>query len=151
MPFEYNAKVNKIVDGDTINVDLDLGFSIILSNQNVRLLGVDTPESRTSDEVEKIFGSLSKLKVKEFIDNCEGAVILQTTLSDNEEKFGRLLGKIINPKTKIVLNDWLISNHFAVAYNGENKNKVKYGHIKNRKILIDNKMVHMTYAKAGIK
>ena len=49
MPFEYHAKVNKIIDGDTVNVDLDLGFNIILSNQSVRLLGIDTPESRTSD------------------------------------------------------------------------------------------------------
>ena len=57
MPFEYHAKVNKVIDGDTINVDLDLGFNVVLSNQNVRLLGIDTPESRTSDKTEKIFGN----------------------------------------------------------------------------------------------
>ena len=151
MPFEYHAKVNKVIDGDTINVDLDLGFNVVLSNQSVRLLGIDTPESRTSDKVEKVFGTLSKDKVKEFIDRCEGRVILQTVLSDSEEKFGRLLGKIINPKDNTVLNDWLITSHYAVAYNGENKDKVAQAHLSNRKFLIDNKEVSMTYAEAGIK
>ena len=151
MPFEYHAKVNKVIDGDTINVDLDLGFNVVLSNQSVRLLGIDTPESRTSDKAEKVFGTLSKNKVKEFIDKCEGQIILQTVLSDSEEKFGRLLGKIINPKDNTVLNDWLIANRYAVAYNGENKDKVAKAHLSNRKILIDNKEVSMTYAEAGIK
>ena len=151
MPFEYHAKVNKIIDGDTINVDLDLGFNVVLSNQSVRLLGIDTPESRTSDKTEKIFGTLSKNKVKEFIDKCEGQIILQTVLSDSEEKFGRLLGKIINPKDNVILNDWLIISHYAVAYNGENKDKVAQAHLSNRKFLIDNKEVSMTYAEAGIK
>ena len=151
MPFEYHAKVNKIIDGDTVNVDLDLGFNIILSNQSVRLLGIDTPESRTSDKAEKVFGTLSKNKVKEFIDKCEGQIILQTVLIDSEEKFGRLLGKIINPKDNTVLNDWLIANRYAVAYNGENKDKVAKAHLFNRKCLIDKKEVSMTYAEAGIK
>lgn len=151
MPFEYHAKVNKIIDGDTINVDLDLGFNVVLSNQSVRLLGIDTPESRTSDKTEKVFGTLSKNKVKEFIDKCEGQIILQTVLSDSEEKFGRLLGKIINPKDNVILNDWLIISHYAVAYNGENKDKVAQAHLSNRKFLIDNKEVSMTYVEAGIK
>jgi len=151
MPFEYHAKVNKIIDGDTINVDLDLGFNIVLSNQSVRLLGIDTPESRTSDKAEKIFGALSKEKVKEFIDKCEGQIILRTFLSDSEEKFGRLLGEIINPKDNTVLNNWLIANHYAVAYSGENKDKVTQAHLSNRKILIDNKEISMTYRAAGVK
>ena len=60
MPFEYHARVNKVIDGDTINVDLDLGFNVVLSNQSVRLLGVDTPESRTSDKAEKSSQSIVK-------------------------------------------------------------------------------------------
>ena len=148
MPFEYHAKVNKVIDGDTINVDLDLGFNVVLSNQSVRLLGIDTPESRTSDKAEKVFGTLSKNKVKEFIDKCEGQIILQTVLSDSEEKFGRLLGKIINPKDNTVLNDWLIISHYAVAYNGENKDKVAQAHLSNRKFLIADKQVSMTLAEA---
>ena len=151
MPFEYHARVNKIIDGDTINVDIDLGFNTILSNQSVRLLGIDTPESRTSDKVEKVFGNLSKEKVKEFIDKCEGQIILQISLGDSEEKFGRLLGKVINPKGNSSLNEWLIWNNYAVAYNGENKNKVQEAHLSNRKILIDKKEVKMSYAEAGVK
>jgi micrococcal nuclease len=151
MPFEYHAKVNKVIDGDTINVDLDLGFNVVLSNQSVRLLGVDTPESRTADKVEKTFGVLSKEKVKNFIDKCQNQIILQTVLSDSEEKFGRLLGKVINPKDNTSLNEWLIWHNYAVAYNGENKDKVRESHLNNRKILIDNKEVSMTYAEAGIK
>jgi micrococcal nuclease len=141
MPFEYHARVNKVIDGDTINVDIDLGFNVILSNQNVRLLGIDTPESRTSDKVEKIFGTLSKEKAKEFLDKCDNQIILQTILSDSEEKFGRLLGKVINPKDKTVLNDWLIASHYAAPYNGENKDKIAQAHLLNRKFLIDNKEV----------
>jgi len=151
MPFEYHATVNKVIDGDTINVDLDLGFNVVLSNQNVRLLGIDTPESRTSDKAEKVFGNLSKEKVKQFIDKCEGQVILQTVLSDSEEKFGRLLGKVISPKDNVILNEWLIANHYAVAYNGENKDKVAQAHLSNRKILIDNKEIAMKYSAAGVK
>jgi micrococcal nuclease len=151
MPFEYHAKVNKVIDGDTINVDIDLGFNTILSNQSVRLLGIDTPESRTSDKAEKVFGVLSKNKVKEFIDKCEGEIILQILLGDSEEKFGRLLGKVINPKDNSSLNEWLIWNNYAVAYNGENKNKVQELHLSNRKILIDKKEVKMSYAEAGVK
>jgi micrococcal nuclease len=151
MPFEYHAKVNKVIDGDTINVDIDLGFNTILANQSVRLLGIDTPESRTSDKVEKVFGNLSKEKVKEFIDKCEGQIILQISLGDSEEKFGRLLGKVINPKGNSSLNEWLIWNNYAVAYNGENKNKVQEAHLSNRKILIDKKEVKMSYAEAGVK
>ena len=151
MPFEYHATVNKVIDGDTINVDLDLGFNVVLSNQNVRLLGIDTPESRTSDKAEKIFGNLSKEKVKEFIDKCEGQIILQTVLSDSEDMFGRLLGKVINPKDNSSLNEWLIWNNYAVAYNGENKNKVQESHLSNRKILIDKKEVKMSYSEAGVK
>ena len=104
-----------------------------------------------ADKAEKVFGTLSKNKVKEFIDKCEGQIILQTVLSDSEEKFGRLLGKIINPKDNTVLNDWLIINRYAVAYNGENKDKVAQAHLSNRKILIDNKEIAMKYSAAGVK
>lgn len=151
MPFEYHAKVNKVIDGDTINVDIDLGFNVVLSNQSVRLLGIDTPESRTSDKIEKIFGTLSKEKVKEFIDKCEGHIIIETVLSDSEEKFGRLLGKVINPKNNSSLTEWLIWNNYAVAYNGENKDKIQEAHLSNRKILIDKKEVKMSYSEAGVK
>lgn len=156
MPYEYNATVTSVVDGDTVVVDIDLGFDVKFRNQKVRLLGIDTPESRTSDKVEKQFGSLSKDYVKKFVDECKKEVIVRThisedTDSDGREKFGRLLGEIINPTTKSVLNDELIAKNYAVKYLGENKNLVSEQHKANRKILIDRGEVKLTYEQAGIK
>jgi micrococcal nuclease len=156
MPFEYHAKVVEVVDGDTIVIDIDLGFDIKLTKQKVRLLGIDTPESRTSDKIEKVFGLASKDFVKKFVKECEDTVIIRTHLSDDvdgngREKFGRLLGEIVNPKTRKILNEELITNNYAVKYLGENKLNVADEHKKNRKILIDRKEVKVTYEQAGIK
>lgn len=150
MPYEYHAKVIQVVDGDTIVVDIDLGFNVVLSNQSVRLLGVDTPESRTSDKVEKVFGLASKDYAKAFVENCKKEVIVRTHKSDDSEKFGRLLGEIINPESKEVLNDCLVSDGYAVKYLGENKDNVKNLHLQNRKRLIDDGKVKMSYKEAGL-
>jgi micrococcal nuclease len=150
MPYEYHAKVTNVVDGDTIVVDIDLGFNVVLSNQSVRLLGVDTPESRTSDKIEKIFGLASKEYAKEFVENCKKQIILRTHKSDDSEKFGRLLGEIINPDSKEVLNNSLIDEGFAVKYLGENKDNVKNLHLQNRKRLIDQGKIKMSYKEAGL-
>ena len=149
MPYEYKFIYKKVIDGDTIIGDIDLGFNIILSNQYVRLIGIDTPESKSKDKTEKTFGLLSKKAVEEFM-KLENQLIIQTFFNDdNEDKFGRILGKIIT-STKLCLNDWLIDHNYAVLYKGENKELVKQAHLKNRKILIDNKIVQMSYADAGI-
>mgnify|MGYP003331650665 FL=1 len=156
MPYEYNAKVTEVVDGDTVVIDIDLGFDVIFTKQKVRLLGVDTPESRTSDKIEKVFGLASKDYAKKFIEDCKDKyVIIRTHISDDvdsngREKFGRLLGEIINPETKKVLNEELINNGYAVRYMGENKDKVKDLHLKNRKRLIDEGLVKMSYKDAGL-
>ena len=150
MPYEYHAKVTNVVDGDTIVVDIDLGFNVVLSNQSVRLLGVDTPESRTSDKIEKVFGLASKEYAKEFVENCKKQIILRTHKSDDSEKFGRLLGEIINPESKEVLNNSLIEEGFAVKYLGENKDNVKNLHLQNRKRLIDQGKIKMSYKEAGL-
>lgn len=146
MPFEYYAKVNKVIDGDTINIDIDLGFNTFLCDQDVRLLGIDAPESKTSSKIEKIFGNLTKEKVKEFIQECKNQVIIQVTLDKSDEKYGRILGKIINPQDRTVLNDWLVENNYAVKYNGENKSKIQDLHLANRKIIIDRKEVQVSYS-----
>jgi len=150
MPYEYHAKVTNVVDGDTIVVDIDLGFDVVLSNQNVRLLGVDTPESRTSDKTEKVFGLASKDYAKAFIENCNKHVIIRTHKSDDSEKFGRLLAEIIDPNTKEVLNESLVTDGYAVKYLGENKLNVKELHFKNRKRLIDEGKIKMSYKEAGL-
>ena len=155
MPYEYNATVTEVVDGDTIVIDIDLGFDVIFTNQKVRLLGIDTPESRTSDKVEKVFGVASKDFVKKFVAGCKSKVIIRTHISEGtddsgREKFGRLLGEIVNPDTKEVLNEQLISKNYAVRYMGENKLIVKDQHMANRKLLIDRGEVKMDYKTAGI-
>lgn len=150
MPYEYHAKVTNVVDGDTIVVDIDLGFSVVLSNQSVRLLGVDTPESRTSDKIEKVFGLASKDYTKSFVENCKKDVIIRTHKSDDSEKFGRLLGEIINPDSKEVLNTSLVDDGYAVKYLGENKDNVKNLHMQNRKRLIDEGKIKMSYKEAGL-
>lgn len=155
MPYEYNATVTEVVDGDTIVIDIDLGFDVMFTNQKVRLLGIDTPESRTSDKVEKVFGVASKDFVKKFVAGCKSKVIIRTHISEGtddsgREKFGRLLGEIVNPDTKEVLNEQLISKNYAVRYMGENKLAVKDQHMANRKLLIDRGDVKMDYKTAGI-
>ena len=150
MPYEYNAKVTNVVDGDTIVVDIDLGFNVVFANQSVRLLGVDTPESRTSDKIEKVFGLASKDYTKSFIENSKKYVIIRTHKSDDSEKFGRILGEIINPESKEVLNDVLVADGYAVKYLGENKDNVKNIHLQNRKRLIDEGKIKMSYKDAGL-
>ena len=73
---EYDVNVVKVVDGDTVDVDIHLGFGIILSDERVRIMGIDTPESRTSDKVEDLFGEAAKARLKELMK--EGAKLITT-------------------------------------------------------------------------
>lgn len=151
MPFEYHARVKQVVDGDTIVVDIDLGFDVVLSNQKVRFNGIDTPESRTADKIEKVFGTHSKDYVKHFIEKCNNYVIVRTYLSDSTEKFGRILGDILDPtNTTKSLNEIMVEEGLAVKYLGENKALVAEAHLKNRKRLIDSGAVKLTYKEAGV-
>jgi micrococcal nuclease len=151
MPFEYHARVKQVVDGDTIVVDIDLGFDVVLANQKVRFNGIDTPESRTADKVEKVFGLCSKDYVKHFVEKCENYVIIRTVLSDSTEKFGRILGDILDPKNMAKsLNETMVEEGLAVKYLGENKALVTEAHLKNRKRLIDSGAVKLTYKEAGL-
>lgn len=133
--YQYKCKINKIVDGDTVEIDLDLGFNIILSNQRVRLSGVDTPESRTNNKEEKPRGMLSKKKLGEKLPIGSYQKINTTKDDNNDDKFGRILGEFILADGTN-LNKWLIENNYAVAYLGENKELVQEAHQTNKKILI---------------
>lgn len=131
--FEYICTIIKVVDGDTVTVDIDLGFNIVLKNQEIRLLGIDTPESRTSNEQEKKQGLLSKQKLKEKLP--EGTKQRIKTEKDELDKYGRVLG--VFPLENSSVNQWLIDNNYAVPYNGENKDKIVELHLLNRQILIN--------------
>jgi micrococcal nuclease len=124
--YTYTASVLKVIDGDTIEVDFDLGFGVWLRNQRIRLDGIDTPESRTSDKEEKVRGTLSKEKLKEIL----GKDIQITTKIDPNEKYGRILGVLMN-KDGVNVNQWLIENNYAVKYSGENKELVQEQHKLN--------------------
>jgi micrococcal nuclease len=134
--YEYKVQVNKIVDGDTVDVDIDLGFGIWLKNERVRIMGIDTPESRTADEVEKIFGLASKSRLKELLGET---AILKTTIDkstgeDAKGKFGRILGDFIcGDKT---VSQILIEEGHAVPYFGQNKADVELLHLANRNRLM---------------
>ena len=127
----YSAQVTKVIDGDTIDIDLDLGFGVWYRNQRVRLNGIDTPESRTKDKDEKTRGELSKNKLKELIEN---KIVKISTTIDPDDKFGRILA-IIETKEGINVNEWLVTNNYAVAYKGQNKELVQEAHQKNTEIL----------------
>ena len=120
--YEYNIKkVTKVVDGDTIDVDIDLGFNISYS-QRVRLAGIDTPESRTKDAREKALGLEVKNKVKSAIESAK-TVIIKTELPDSTEKYGRILGWVYLDGTAKSLNEQLIDEGYAWGYMGETKVK----------------------------
>ena len=129
----YKAKVLRVIDGDTIDVDIDLGFSIVLHKQRIRLYGIDTPESRTSDKEEKIYGMMSKNYLKK---HCpKGSYVTLETTLDKKGKFGRILGSIIvNALPKpFNINQRMIKEHLAVEYYGQSKEDIEKQHLANRK------------------
>ena len=134
--YQYKCKINKVLDGDTVDIDLDLGFNIILVNQRVRMAGVDTPESRTADKEEKVRGLLSKKKLAEKLPIGSWQVIETQKSDNNDDKFGRILGVfLLEDGTRV--NDWLIKNNYAVPYKGENKELTQAEHQANKKILME--------------
>ena len=130
--YEYGCKVTRVVDGDTIDVDLDLGFDIIYKCR-VRLYGIDTPESRTRNKDEKVRGKLAAKFLKDAISNGKN-VILQTQLKDSKGKFGRVLASVV--VDGININQQMVTNHLAVRYEGQSKKDIQLEHLKNREILI---------------
>jgi micrococcal nuclease len=134
--YQYKCKIIKVLDGDTVDIDLDLGFKIILANQRVRMAGVDTPESRTTNLEEKVRGQLSKKKLAEKLPVGSWQIIETQKSDSNDDKFGRILGVfILEDGTRV--NDWLIENNYAVPYTGENKELTQAEHQANKKILIE--------------
>lgn len=160
--YEYRAIVNRVVDGDTVDVDIELGFGIVLTDERVRIMGIDTPESRTSDKVEKIFGTASKERLKSLLGKT---AVLQTQVAKDGEdmkgKFGRILGDFIveykdknNNYMQDRVSNILINEGHAVKYHGQNKADVQVQHMANRNKLmqegvVDPKLVQETEEKYG--
>ena len=144
--YEYRATVIKVVDGDTVDVDIDLGFGIVLSDERVRIAGIDTPESRTRDKEEKKFGLAAKARVKQLLGKT---CVLKTQINKDGEdmkgKFGRILGdfSIYDSATDSwsMLTKILVSEGHAVPYHGQNKDDVQKAHLANRVKLLEDGIV----------
>ena len=144
--YEYRATVLKVIDGDTVDVDIDLGFGIVLKDERVRIMGIDTPESRTRDKVEDLFGEAAKARVKELMGE---SIVLKTQINKNGEdmkgKFGRILGdfKVYHSATDSwrMLTEILVEEGHAVAYFGGSKEEVQAKHLENRKKLLSEGVV----------
>jgi micrococcal nuclease len=130
--YEYKCNVTRIVDGDTIDAEIQLGFDISFKSR-IRLYGVDTPESRTRDLDEKARGKLASAFLKEKIEGAD-LVKVQTKL-DKKGKFGRVLGIIF--ADDVDLNQEMINKHLAVAYHGQSKDDIEAEHMVNRDKLIE--------------
>ena len=149
--YEYKCKIVKVVDGDTVDIDLDLGFGVWLRDERVRIMGIDTPESRTSDKIEKVFGLLAKDRLNSLLGG--EAILLSQVTKGGENmkgKFGRILGnfKTINGDN---VADILMNEGHAVAYNGGDKDNVQKQHLANRQKLIDGGKVNPPEGMSKVK
>ena len=131
--YEYKCKMVKVVDGDTVDVDIDLGFGVWMRDQRIRLYGIDTPESRTRNLDEKKRGLLAKKYLQEALK--AGSKLSIKTYKDNETgKFGRILGDVfIDGKS---INAQMVKDFMAVPYTGQSKQAIMQLHESNRKMLI---------------
>jgi len=133
LEYKYNVKIKKVVDGDTVDVDIDLGFGVWLHKERVRIMGIDTPESRTRDKVEKLFGLASKEKLK-YLLPLSSMQVLVVEEYDAKGKFGRILGDFEIEDKKVT--DILIEEGHAVAYFGGSKDEIALKHEANRQKLL---------------
>jgi len=121
-PYVYRVRqVHKVVDGDTIDVDIDLGFDVSLAKR-VRLAGIDTPESRTKDSYEKKLGLESKDWLKHRLEFAKN-IIIKTELPDSTEKYGRILGWLYINDEPTSINEQMIQQGYAWSYLGDTKVK----------------------------
>ena len=143
--YTYKVTVKKVIDGDTVDVDIDLGFGVVLRKERVRIMGIDTEESRTRDKVEDLFGELAKARLKEILGK---QTVLVCKKYDAKGKFGRILGDFQTKDGRMV-TDVLIREGHAVAYKGGSKAEILSKHLVNRKKLLrDGKVSQQDYDKA---
>tara|TARA_B100000073_G_scaffold231847_1_gene193688 strand:+ start:451 stop:915 length:465 start_codon:yes stop_codon:yes gene_type:complete len=151
--YEYRVKILKVIDGDTVDVDIDLGFGVTLTDERVRIMGIDTPESRTRDKVEKVFGKAAKKALQDMLGKTS---ILKTQINrdgeDMKGKFGRILGDFVIDRNgeSISVVKALVEDGHAVDYYGGSKDDIKQAHMVNRKRLIDEGLIDMSYEMAGL-
>jgi|TARA_R110000851_G_scaffold70389_3_gene157022 micrococcal nuclease len=135
--YEYKCKILRVVDGDTVDIDIDLGFGMWMHKERVRMMGIDTPESRTRDKVEKKFGLAAKEHLKGMLP-VGSTQHLKTEIDrsgeDKKGKFGRILGDFIIEDKKAT--DIMVEDGHAVPYFGGSKDDIDAGHLANRERLL---------------
>ena len=129
--YEYRCTILKVIDGDTVDVDIDLGFGVWLRKERIRFMGIDTPESRTSDKEEKVFGLYAKKYVLERMPI--GSTQVLKTFKDDKGKFGRILGDFIIDGKSLI--ETMIEENVGVAYHGQSKDDIQEQHLINREKL----------------
>lgn len=148
---EYDVTVVKVVDGDTVDVDIDLGFGICLKDERVRVMGIDTPESRTSNKVEKLFGLAAKDRLYELLEH--DAKLITTEDKSGEDmkgKFGRILGDFRAADGRLVTEIMIEEGH-CVPYFGGSKDDTQAAHEVNRKRLLSEGIVSIQEYEEAIK
>jgi micrococcal nuclease len=136
--YNYKAIVKRIIDGDSLILDIDLGFNMWMKNKSTRLYGVDTPEIRTRNAVEKKAGLLAK----EFVEGklTVGDSITIDSYLDKSEKFGRIL-VVVKTENGDNINDLLLKENLAIKYYGQSSDDLKKYHEENFKILLERKLI----------
>jgi micrococcal nuclease len=141
--YDYNCTIVRVVDGDTLDIDIDLGFGIIMTGQRVRVAGIDTPESRTRDLVEKQFGLASKKRCEELLPVGSKQILLSQLDRSGDVargKFGRILGDFRIGDT--TFTEIMLSEGYAVPYSGGSKEELDAAMMANReKLLNEGKVV----------
>ena len=130
--YNYKACINRVVDGDTIDVDIDLGFNIWLYNERVRLLGIDAPPPRSRDLEEKAAGLLSADVLSKLLP-VDLDITVTIDILQPRGKYGRIVGTIYKNGDNI--NHYMIDNNYAVPYDGGSKYDLKVLHLENRQVL----------------
>ena len=131
--FEYGCKIVKVIDGDTVDVDIDLGFGIWIHKERIRLWGIDTPESRTRDLEEKKYGLLAKQMIEKWLP--VNSIQTLVTVKDKAGKFGRVLGQFKIDDPLLTINTWMVHNHYAAEYYGQSKEEIEKLHMANRQLV----------------
>lgn len=135
--YRYKVNVTRVVDGDTVDVDIDLGFGVVYKKQRVRMMGIDTPESRTRDLEEKFYGKQSKYYLEGLLKDQEIQLV-----SHDKGKFGRILGELFVGGSAYSINKTMIDNYHAVPYLGQSKEDTENGHLMNRAALNEQGIIY---------
>jgi micrococcal nuclease len=130
--YTYRCKIVRVVDGDTVDINIDLGFGVWLHNERIRIVGIDTPECRTRDLIEKQFGFAAKEYAKILLPVDSEQILLSKKFAG---KFGRILGDFAIDETSFA--EMMLENHYAAPYFGNSKEEIEEIHLTNRTKLIE--------------